>query len=421
MNRSLLNKSQRIYALYFTAIFIVVAPLFYFLTQQLYLESTDEYLLLEKALFEKENLPELKVSDIPVWNKFNANIKIQDIDKNRSYGIKGLNYFNPVEGEYELYRELSSKIQIEGKPYQLTIKVNMIEAEDLIVSIGLLFLSLLLILLIGFLFITRNLSRRLWSPFYSTLSQLRQFEINKASLFTAEKTDITEFLQLNDSIEQLIERNKIIYNNQREFIENAAHELQTPIAVLQSKIDILMQNENLTEDQINVYNDIYEHLSNYSRLNKNLLLLSKVDATKFIESESLNLNSIIEGQLDFFNEQAEHKGIQIEYKPTRNIDLKTNKAFLEVLTSNLLLNAIRHNMKNGKITIEVKHSSLVISNTGPNKSLQSEQIFKRFSKQGNAVTGNGLGLAIVKRICDLNGWNINYNFIKGLHSFTIEF
>jgi len=288
-------------------------------------------------------------------------------------------------------------------------------------AIVVLFASILILLFIGLLLINKYLSVRLWKPFYKTLRQIENFEIDKHLKPHFENTDIEEFKRLNNSLDRLIERNIIIYNNQREFVENAAHELQTPIAIFKAKIDSLIQRTDITQGQSEILSSLSETTSRLNRLNKNLLLLSKIEKQSFAETETISLKEIIENQLEFFVEQAKHNSIEIKTNFQNDITLNSNKGLVEIMLSNLLLNSIRHNKQNGIITITLSEKEISISNTGKEEALTPDKIFSRFSKSGSAENGNGLGLAIVKKIADLNNWSISYSYSEKQHLFSVKF
>ncbi|MES2485149.1 MAG: HAMP domain-containing sensor histidine kinase, partial [Bacteroidota bacterium] len=247
------------------------------------------------------------------------------------------------------------------------------------------------------------------------------FEIdkNKPPHFLA--TNIEEFDSLNKSIERLIEKNTAIYKNQREFIENAAHELQTPLALFQTKIDTLSQSPNLTEEQSDLLDSLNNDVSRLNRLNKNLLLLSKIENSTYFEKQPVVLNEYINKHHDFFEEQASAKGLTLATDFAQPATINANPVLTEVLINNLFLNAIRHNVSNGKIIICTTGNTISFFNTGHDKPLNSDKLFNRFSKSDPSAQGNGLGLAIVKKIAELNNWDIAYTFENSLHNFTVTF
>ncbi len=421
MNKKLIHKTQTLYIYILIVLFAVTAPLFYFFIQNLYLNEVDETLIVSKSEFLDKSISELTVNDISVWNKFNSRIQIQPNQNLIKDTLFNKLYYSQLEQEDEPFRELNAPILIEGNPYTLSIKTSLLESDDLITGVILLFVIILLILFLVILFINKLLSERMWKPFYQTLQQIEKFEIDKHHKTDLPNSDIIEFNQLNKSIENLIEKSSAIYNNQREFVENAAHELQTPIAVFKAKLDDLMQRSDITNGQAEVLNSLNDTILRMSRLNKNLLLLSKLDKHAFSESETFSLKELIEKNLSFFIEQAKSKSIDIISDFHDDFILNSNKALVEIMLNNLLLNAISHNVGNGIVHILLADKKLSISNSGKNIALSTEKLFSRFSKINPSGKGNGLGLAIVKKICDLNNWQINYTFSEETHTFSVLF
>jgi len=421
MNKKLLYKTQKTYLYFIILLFAIMAPLFYLITNQFYLHEIDETLILTKSAFLNNSMSKLEEKDIPVWNRFNTNIEIQNSTGLKTDTLFNKLYYNNIEKENEPYRELNSPISIEGRPYTLSIKTNLLETEDLIFTLLLLFMSILALLFGGILLINKFLSTRLWKPFYQTLQQIEKFEIANYHKLNFASTDIEEFKRLNNSIERLIERNIIIYNNQREFVENAAHELQTPIAVFKAKIDTLIQRDDITEGQSKILSSLYKTTSRLSKLNKNLFLLSKIDNQQFSQKEQVSIRNLINTQLVFFEEQAIKKNIIISTDFQNEIRINAHAGLTEILINNLLINAIRHNINDGKIIISIHDKILSIKNTGTVKKLSEEKLFSRFYKATTSNQGNGLGLAIVKKIADLNGWTVSYSYSERNHTFVVHF
>jgi signal transduction histidine kinase len=418
----LLHKTQQVYIIYLIIIFLIIAPLFYFTTKKLYLEDTQETLKLNKDRFVKQILPDFKIKDIKTWNKYNPdNLILINNSSLKKDSIFSTFFYNKLENEYEPYCVLYSPIKIENKPYLYTAKINLVETEDLILNIAILFISLVILLMFGMLVITQRLSRSIWKPFYSLINQIENFEIDKYTLPEFAPTNIEEFNRLNNAIEKLINRNIKIYNTQREFIDNAAHELQTPLAIFRSNIDLLIQSENLTTKQAQIITTINKNIDKLIKLNKNLLILSKIDRNTEIEVEQFNLNEILEKQISFFKEQANAKQVNFQYKCENNILVTANKNLTEILCSNLLLNALQHNIDNGIVSVEIKQNRLIVSNTSNQPEITNDRLFNRFAKSPQNKQGNGLGLAIVKKIIDQNNWKISYMYSENWHFFTVEF
>jgi signal transduction histidine kinase len=418
--KKLLNKTTSSFLIFAVIILLVSAPAFYYISQWLYIYETDEVLLFHKDAFVKESLKNFTDEDIAAWNKYNHNVMIvPDIEVTKD-SIFGKMVFDSIANEEEPFRIIYAPVTINGKKYTYTEKINLVEMEGMVFSVAGMFLFIIIILLTGIILLSKRTAEKIWKPFYNTLNQIHDFEIdkNKPPHFTP--TDIDEFDRLNKSLEQLIEKNTVIYKSQREFVENAAHELQTPLALFQTKIDTLLQLE-LNKEQSHLVDSLSKDVSRLNRLNKNLLLLSKIDNEIYLEKNTIMLNDYIKKHLDFFTEQAKAKNLTIITEFISNLSINGNPALTEVLINNLFLNAIRHNEKNGKIIISTHDNVLTFLNTGQSKPLVIDKLFNRFSKLNPSSQGNGLGLAIIKKIADLNDWEISYSFYNDLHSFSVKF
>ena len=422
MTHKLLNKTLRYYIVFAVVVLIVSAPIFYFTTLWMYLGDTKQTLKLSKREFFKYSLPHLKKTDIKTWNSMNWNIKIVDAQS----VIKHDTIFNQMildtlEDEEQPYRVLMTPIIIEKQSYALLVRMNTIESEDLVKSIAWVFMGIIVLLFAGLYFITRYLSIRLWKPFYNSLAQIEQFEIDKKLHPQWLETNIEEFFRLNQSVNKLIERNIAIYNSQQEFIENASHELQTPLAVFQAKLDTLLQTGNITKDQAGIIAFLNQSVTRLSRLNKNLLLLSKLDHNQYTDNELLPIGEVLERQFAFFSLQAEAKEIKFTTSIDSQVVVLANGTLVDVLISNLLLNAVRHNEQKGIIDVKMAESRLTIANTGGSEALDESKIFSRFSKVNPSSQGSGLGLSIIKKIVDYNHWTLNYEWKNNLHQFEVIF
>jgi two-component system, OmpR family, sensor histidine kinase ArlS len=420
MTKKLLDKTLQFYLIFSVITLCITAPLFYLAIEHLYLEEVDETLLLHKKEFTTEVLPTFSISDTQNWNTFNRDVHIQPNLNVTQDSLFNTLFYDKLDNENEPYRQLAAPITIEGKKFLYLEKANLIETKDLIQSIASLFLLIISVLLIGLYFMTKKLSQKLWTPFNETLWQIEQFEIDKNKDTQFNPTTIEEFSRLNESLKTLIHKNRQIYQNQREFIENAAHELQTPLGVFQAKIDTLSQLP-VTYEQAEILSSLNDNISRLNRLNKNLLLLSKIEHEGYSEKQRFSVQELIVKHQAFYAEQASARNITIRYTLTDDLELEANPTLVEIILRNLLLNAIRHNKSNGSIEVILTQSSLTIRNTSDTKAIDASKIFNRFSKTNPSQQGTGLGLAIVKKIADLNNWSITYDFAEDFHRFQVHF
>ena len=291
---------------------------------------------------------------------------------------------------------------------------------DVMIGITIQYLLITTMLGIGVVLTMRFISKKLWAPFDDTLTKVESFSLEKGGIPLLPKCDILEFTRLNNSLERFMHNCVDSYNAQKEFTENASHELQTPLAIFQGKLDLLLQQPELTKQQAEIIQELYQMTSRLSRLNRNLLLLAKIDNAQFAKTENINLNEFIDDLLPYLESIAD--GLHIEkhlsLQPTY---IKANRSLLESMINNLVVNAVRHNRPCGIVNISVKQTCLVISNTSEEPALDTTHIFNRFYRPTQNKQGNGLGLAIVKAVCNYHNWEISYSFKDMKHCFMVQF
>lgn len=421
--RKLATKSLIYYSLFAILMLGLATPLFFWITQKLYLDDVDEAILLRQEEFLTDGTyTRLEDEDLQKWNAFSRDIKIlPDTVKAAKGKIIQQVFYDKLADEFEPYRVLYREITVDGNKANLMIRINLVESKDLIQSILFIDGSILIILLLGFVLVTKVISDRLWKPFNQTLEYIAKFNLEKGEQPDFPPTTTLEFDRLNNSVDKLIGQNLKAFEREKEFTQNASHELQTPLAVIQSKLDIFLQNKNLTKEQAHILQQLYDATSRLYRINKNLLLLARLENFKFTQREKLHLVSILQDVLPYFHEQAEKKKLTIDTNFEYDTTIQTNKGQFEILVNNLILNAIRHNIKLGHITISLTKNQLVVANSGSTEALEADKLFKRFSRSTELAESSGLGLAISKKIADLNGFTIGYSFLKNEHIFTITF
>jgi signal transduction histidine kinase len=323
------------------------------------------------------------------------------------------------EDEYESGRGLTSWVTVGNKSYKILIVESKVETEYLIRMIFKITFAVILLLLVILFITNRLILNRLWRPFYGILKELRLFNITDAGDIPKLETSIDEFAELNMAVISMAQRAKDDYKDLKTFTENASHELLTPIAVINSKLDTLLQTQNFNERQGKLLNDLYGAVSRLNRLNQSLLLLVKIENRLLHERQQIDLRELIEETIIQFGEIYQDKDLKLTYT-LKNKEIYASRYLAEILLSNLVNNAIRHNYKGGNIIITLTDESLVIKNTGDPDPLPDERIFTRFHKSSNSE-GSGLGLTISRQICENFGFSLNYAFREGYHNFIVEF
>lgn len=358
-------------------------------------------------------------TDLEVLDNLSNNIHIKPLEGNVSESnFQTVLIYDSAEQEAKPFRELSSAVRVKDKPYLLTVRMSLVGNEDLLETIGLAQVALVILLVSGLFFLNRSLSKRLWRPFYKTLDQLKAYQLDKAEPVTIEKSNIAEFDDLNETVRHLSERNRKIYLQQKEFIENASHELQTPIAIFQSKLDQLMQEPSLNQASAILINELESTAQRMSRINKNLLLLSKIDNEQYLTTDNIEIRDLVRNQISELTQLTESANIKLNSDGQSSV-VVANKTLIEILIFNLLLNALRFSPKNEDIQVTLKDRKLSIINKGEPLKMDFEKLTERFIKASDHPTSTGLGLSIVKKICDVYGYRLVYNYANHAHHFMV--
>lgn len=329
-------------------------------------------------------------------------------------------YMNNEE-DFEPVRLLTTTFSLSGnRYYELKVISSMVEEDDLIEDLFYAVLWLYLVLMLSVLLINHVVLKKIWEPFYQLIENLQVFKLSKDKIPHAIQTSVKEFKLLNETVIDLLSRNIETYNSQKQFIENAAHELQTPLAISINKLELLSESAELSEEQAHAIGQVVQSLERLTRLNKSLLLLSKIENKQFIEEEEVNFNVLFKHLMDDFADFSHFKTVKLICREEGVCIQKMNKDLAEILVMNLLKNAIVHNVAEGLVDITIFSSAFVISNTGVSKALNREKLFTRFYKDSTEKGTTGLGLSIVKAILDLYRARINYTF-SGQHVMKISF
>lgn len=300
----------------------------------------------------------------------------------------------------------------------LTERAGREDSYLIIVTVTILTVLFSSLLLIGLVLLNRRLSRELWRPFYDSLTKIKDFDLNKHQAVAFTPTDIAEFAELNDNLDKLITSSISAYNQQKKFTENASHELQTPLAIMQSKLDLFLQEENLSSHQHQLIRELSAAVTRTSRINRNLLMLAKIDNKQFEQQEIINLSVLINDLMELLGDHQSDKNIKLETNITQDVSVRANRVLVEVLLQNLFSNAYRHNIQEGRLLIRLDPSTIVIANSGK-EALDSDQLFKRFTSVKGS--GTGLGLAIVHETCASLRWSVRYAFENQKHYFYVRF
>ena len=414
----LLTKSNLYYLGVIVPLLLVAGVFTFFIIGKAVQENTDESLWNEKEKAEK--LLDTFSLKSKMYLSFDLLSSIQ-IDSSAGKGFKYTDAIKmDVSGDEAVkWRVLKSYYKSHGENYLVTISRPTIEEDDLIEN---LLQSLMLIaafVLFAFFVVNWLVSKKLWKPFYSTIGQLNNYDVKRNSALELKNTSTREFKQLNEAVLKMTNKMRKDFISQKEFSENAAHELQTPIAVVKARLDLLVQSPNLKESEMGQLQVIENAINKLASLNKSLLLLTKIENNQFKEVEEIEIGSVVNRMLMMYEDVILTKKISVVRKSDSSLKLNINPMLAEILVGNLIQNAIRHNVVGGEISIEIKEKQFSIGNTGEPLKVEANQLFERFKKNDASKESLGLGLSIVKSIIETCNLSINYSFDNNQHSFTI--
>jgi len=319
------------------------------------------------------------------------------------------------------YRQLSQVVGVNSIPYQIVIRRSQLQKSVLIANVtrimAFVFAGLFLItVLFNWL-----ISQRLWKPFRQSLEKIRGAELGKMEAIHFDKTSIEEFNELNAALNSMANKIHGDYLNMKEFTEDAAHEMQTPLAIAHGKMELLLQDTELSDSQATIVMQTNDALKRLSRTNQSLLLLAKIENHQYESAEQINLSQFTRKYLQSFEEIIRDKQIKVETIFDGEFMINLHPLLAESLVSNLVGNAIKYNYTGGKISIQTTDHQFSIGNTSELPPIKQEQLFKRFSKAATAKDGStGLGLAIVKKIVDTHQLSISYQHSEGMQLFVIQ-
>lgn len=417
----LLARTNRYYILFSIITFAIVTGSFYVVVEYLIYKEVDKRLEVERKDFEHfiETHGHWDESCYFVEDKIVLKAVGKDFAKAPYFHDTVL--YNRYNHEPDPFREYRFINEIGDKAYEVSIRKSLIESNQLlkfITTVMLIALGIGLLLLYWFQI---TISQKIWRPFYDTLSKAKSFDVNQGKGLTLPRDDIHEFTELNSSLTKMTTKIADDYRNLKEFTENASHEIQTPLALINSRVEGLIQAKDMSGENMRWIQDIHESTMRLSRLNQALLLLAKIENGQFHDTEEVNISRMIETRLAEMEEIFSHKGISIQQKNDAPFIIGIHPVLAEVLVTNLLSNAVRHNLPhNGSLVVQSSVNSILIANTGPALTVPPSDLFGRFKKQNPGSGSLGLGLAIVKKICAAYQLEINYELNNDLHSIRIS-
>lgn len=414
----LLQKTIRSYLVYSVCLLTVAIPVSYFAIRVAVVADTDEHLVATRTIAQSKIRQAIRAGAMSGISFADQDVSLHPSSITHPFErFFDRDIYDSVIGEVVPRRILQTNFLVDGKPYLLQVTDSMVDRDNLILSIVSVQSALLLLLVSGLLLINWRLARNIWNPFYKTLERLRQYRLDEPKPLAIPPSTVNEFNDLNESLRELTERARNTYLAQKEFTGNASHEIQTPLAIFQSKLELLMQTNPLNEEQAGLIDDLAGASQRLARLHRSLVLLTRIENRQFPETESVALRAVVEKCLA----GMESRSMILETNFQGDPLVEANRSLLEILVGNLLQNAWRHNIPGGLVRVSVHGCELLVQNAAKNGPLDAERIFQRFYKDNTHAGSLGLGLPIVRQISALYGWESTYAYTDGMHNFLVTF
>lgn len=428
----LFTKYNRINITASVIIFIAGTFAFYFALRYVLIRQLDETLRTEQAeirqfVNEHNELPEI----------VNTNDQQITVTKTSTPVAEAIysaeKTWDPKEKERKWVRKIQFTLAVNNDLYDVVVRKSLEATDYLLKLIIMIAIVMIALILVADYVINRVVLKKLWQPFYHTISVIRQYQLTKQQALRLPQTGIDEFSLLNLSVNNMAERVQQEYQVLKDFTGNAAHEMQTPLAVIATHTDTLMQDEQVLQHHTTSIATIEQSVKRLSRLNQSLLLLAKIENGRFELNEQVQWNVLLEQKINEWQELITAQDLKITLH-TVPVTTLFHQHLADIVISNLLSNSIRYNIPGGTIAITLTNEQFSIVNTSSLPALDEAKLFNRFFRHpATEPEGNGLGLSIVKQVCDLAHYKISYqyrisyryhtneHYSEYLHVFTIVF
>lgn len=424
MSISLKQYTLRYLIIAILAIITIWASLFYaFILDEVY-DNVDDGLRNQKILILRAAYDDpaiLTTSEYGV-NQFRITHAKEDNFNERNVFTNEM-YYMPYDDEDEPYRVLRTGFYGPDKlPYHLEIRTSTVERDDLILDLSIALAILYIVVIASIFLLNQFILTKAWKPFRKILTDLDRYHVGKSNTIAPLHTDVAEFKELHHHVESMVARNEAVFADQKLFIENASHELQTPLSIVVSRLDLLMDEDSLSEDLLIQLSETKQALQRLVDLNKSLLMLSRIENRQFAQSEQVDVNEITRELVSLMGDMAEHRGLELKLVEQGYYIINGNHDLLAVALSNLIRNAIRYTPTEGEIIITIGQHSWSICNTSVQGALPETYIFNRFYKGASSKQSTGLGLSIVHSIIQATpATDISYAYENNFHIFSIFF
>lgn len=390
----------------------------YFYTKYLLQEE------IEEELFSTENRVATAIADNLKVYSLPPIAEVSIVTQMQPQTIKDTLLYDPSQDEMELFRELSTYKVINGKIYHIIIRTLVVESGDILLAIVVSNIAIFVLAFIFLFYFNTSHNLKIWSPFFNIIDQMKRFSVTSKEPLQAFDSNIFEFIELQDQIILLTDKVRLDYENLKQFTENVSHEIQTPLAIIQAKIDNIINEHEINDKQFEQITSIQKDIHRLKQLSRRITMLTKIENNQFVNLEEVNFTTLINEKISGYKEL---EITNLSYSAVKELVVTMDPFLADILLNNLLSNAIKYSGNTSTIQIISTDNVLIIENRGEQPIKHPEKLFTRFYREGSNAQSSGLGLAIVKKICENYGFLNSYRFEKsvdedyGKHIFEINF
>lgn len=323
------------------------------------------------------------------------------------------------KGETEPARVLSYiYVTDEGRYMEVEVSVPTIDKSDLRRAIFYSTLFLYVAILLVIVVLNVHTVRHSMQPLQRLLTWIDAYRPGGGACRPVTDTTITEYRRLATALTHLVQRSEAAYRQQQTFIGHASHEMQTPLAVCQSRLEMLLDDGTLSRQHADEVGKTLGTIGTLARLNRTLLLLCRIDNGQFHDVASFDLAPLVADIAADIAMVYEERQLRLTITTHAALTVTMSRQLAAILLTNLVKNAFVHNTVGGQVTIVVSAGRLTVSNTGT-LPLEADNIFQPFYHSPSSKGSTGLGLSLVSAVCSHCGMTVAYAFADGLHSFVV--
>lgn len=415
----LLTKSTLLISTLSLFLFFIMGVIFFQVLKNMSISSLDRELGDLEEVVENylEDYNGTQVTSIPGIHSMLVQSMAEDADIEKVFGDTLMH--DAKDNQFRTYRYLQYKSVKGDKFYLVKIYKSTTPTDKLVEQVTLMITLMVILFLTGIFILNRVIFASLWRDFFEAIEKLKRFETTKEPVILGEQ-DIEEFDELKQVLEVMTRRLANDYRELKEYTDHITHELQTPLAVIKSKTELLIQSENMGAEEMKLLQAINTSVHQLSRLNSTLTLITRIENRQFTEKDEIKLTGLLERHLELLQEHIGLRGIQVKklYRDGGKV-IFMDQGLADLLIANLLKNAIVHNIEGGTIVLETNPDSLIIRNDGPPLGFSQEELFTRFVRDTKRTGNFGLGLSLVKKVCENYGIMIEYFFENQQHTFLL--